>query len=61
MEQHAMTRREAAQALRVTTRTLDTWLRDPRVPLRSKKLGKVVRVSAEDVARLLDFGPNEGR
>lgn len=56
-----MTRDQVAQALQVTTRTVDTWLRDPRVPLRSKRLGRLVRISADDVRRLLDFGPPRGR
>jgi excisionase family DNA binding protein len=48
-----MTRAEVAQALRITTRTVDVWLRDPQVPLRAVKLGHLVRIPASDVEALL--------
>jgi len=48
-----MTRAEVAQALRITTRTVDTWLRDSQVPLRAVKLGRLVRIPVSDVEALL--------
>jgi excisionase family DNA binding protein len=61
----AMTRQEAADALGITTRALDRWLRRPDVPLRAVKLGpKTVRVSRDDVEALLTFTdkrPRQGR
>jgi excisionase family DNA binding protein len=50
-----MTRREAAEVLRVSTRTLDRWLRGGHASIRAKRLGRAVRVSAEDVERLTAF------
>ena len=56
MQPTTMTRAEAAEALRVTTRTVDTWLRQPEVPLRAVKLGpRLVRVSRADVEALVSF------
>ena len=60
MQNQVMSRREAAGALGISTKTLDRWLRRPEVPLRAVRLGeRLVRVSRADVEALVSFEDSE--
>lgn len=56
MENLVMSRRDAAAALGISTKTLDRWIRAPERPIRAVRVGpRLVRVSRSDVEALVRF------